>query len=131
VRATQLERGAIFEGLAKKQTYGTTGQRIYLDLDIAGIGMGQSGRARGALSGHLTIAAPSAIARAELLRLDDAKKEFVVAAHWDNQPKLIETSFTDDPAAAGPVMYYLRVQLAEPVRGRVVRAWSSPVWIDR
>jgi len=27
-------------------------------------------------------------------------------------------------------MYYLRVELQERIRGRVARAWSSPVWLQ-
>ncbi|MEP7310343.1 MAG: DUF3604 domain-containing protein [Acidobacteriota bacterium] len=129
VRASRLERGAVFDALAAKQTYGTTGQRVYLDVTIGGIAMGQHGRARGPLAGTLTIAAPSAIARVELLRRDLPAGEFVVAAHWDNQGKLLQTNFTDAPASEH-VMYYVRVQLADEVRGRVVRAWSSPIWVD-
>jgi Protein of unknown function (DUF3604) len=129
VRASRLERGAVFDALAAKQTYGTTGQRIYLDLTIAGVGMGQRGRASGPLVGNLTIAAPSAIVRAELLRRDWPSGPYSVAAHWDNQPKLLQTTLKDAPSGER-VMYYLRVQLAEPVRGRTVRAWSSPIWLD-
>jgi hypothetical protein len=38
--------------------------------------------------------------------------------------------FADAPATR-QVIYYLRVQLRVPVRGRVVRGWTSPVWLDR
>jgi hypothetical protein len=130
VRAGRLEREIVFDALAGKQTYGTTGQRVYLELTIAGVAMGQRGRARGPVTGKLTIAAPSAIAHAELMRRDLPSGEYVVAAHWDSRPKLLQTTFEDTPSSTR-VMYYLRVQLEEPVRGRVVRAWSSPIWLDR
>jgi hypothetical protein len=104
VRAARLTRDDIFDGLAGKNTYGTTGQRIY-------------------------IAAPSEIAHAEVLRRDFPNGEYVVAARWDNRDRLLETTFTDLPQSER-VMYYLRVELRERVRDRVVRGWSSPVWLN-
>jgi hypothetical protein len=101
-----------------------------MDLEIAGVNIGQSGRVRGPIEGNLTIAAPSEIARAELLRREMPSGDYVVAHHWDDAGRLLQARFADAPAS-GRVMYYLRVQLREPVRGRVVRGWTSPVWLDR
>jgi hypothetical protein len=129
VRASGLTREAIFDALAGKHTYATTGQRIYLDLTIAGVAMGGTGRARGPISGNVTIAAPSDIATVEILRLSDSTKAYNVAAHWDNAGRLLQTTFTDWPKGAR-AMYYLRLQLKEQVRGRDVRGWSSPVWLN-
>jgi hypothetical protein len=105
VRAPRLTRDAVFDALAKKHTYETTGQRIYMDLEIAGVKMGQSGRTAGLMNGRLTIAAPSDIARAELVRYDPQAGEYVVAQHWDNAGRLLETSFRDETHARR-VMYY-------------------------
>src|SRR5206468_3121267 len=46
VRASRLTREAVFDALAGKHTYGTTGQRIYMDVVIAGVAMGGVGKAR-------------------------------------------------------------------------------------
>jgi len=129
VRAPALTREAIFDALAGKHTYATTGQRIYMDLTIAGVAMGGTGRARGPISGNVTIAAPSDIATVEIVRLSDTTKAYAVAAHWENSGRLLQTTFTDSPDGAR-VMYYLRLQMKEQVRGRDVRGWSSPVWLD-
>lgn len=129
VRAPRLTRDAVFDALSEKATYATTGQRIYLDFDVAGVRMGASGAAHGPVEGRVTVAAPSAIARAEVLRRDLPSDEYVVVSHWDNQDRLLQTTFTDTPRGAR-AMYYLRVELADKVRGRVVRAWSSPVWLS-
>jgi hypothetical protein len=129
VRAPQLTREAIFDALAGKHTYATTGQRIYMDLTIAGVPMGGKGKARGPVSGSVTIAAPSDIASVEIVRLSDATKAYVVAAHWENAGRLLQATFTDVPDGAR-VMYYLRMQLKDQVRDRDVRGWSSPIWLD-
>jgi hypothetical protein len=128
VRAPRLTRDAVFDALSAKATYATTGQRLYLDFDVAGVRMGESGAALGPIAGRVTIAAPSAIARAEVLRRDSPSGDYVVAAHWDGPGRLLQTTFTDTPRSTR-TMYYLRVELTEKVRGRVVRAWSSPVWL--
>src|SRR5262249_7591620 len=120
VRAGKLDRDGIFDALAGKHTYATTGQRLYLDVDVNGVGMGQRGASTRSVKGAVTIAAPSNIARAELLRLDANSTGYIVAAHWDNQRQLLQAAFTDSPPA-GRSMYYLRVQLEGPVRARVVR----------
>ena len=126
VRAPRLTRDAVFDALSAKATYATTGQRLY--LDFAGVRMGESGTALAPIAGRVTIAAPSAIARAEVLRRDSSPGDYVVAAHWDGPGRLLQMTFTDTPRSTR-TMYYLRVELTEKVRGRVVRAWSSPVWL--
>ena len=47
----------------------------------------------------------------------------------ENAGRLLQTTFTDSPDGAR-AMYYVRMQLTDPVRGRDVRGWSSPVWLD-
>ena len=128
IRAARLTRDSVFGALTRKETYGTTGQRIYMDLEIAGINMGQSGRVRGPVAGNITIAAPSEIAIAELLRREMPSGDYLVAHQWHDVGRLLQTRFTDAPAN-NRLMYYLRVQLRERVRGRVVRGWTSPVWL--
>jgi hypothetical protein len=69
------------------------------------------------------------IARTELARRDTTSTEYIVAGHWDDRRQLLQATFTDTPPV-GRSMYYLRVRLEDSVRQRVVRAWSSPIWID-
>jgi hypothetical protein len=118
VRAPALTREAVFDALLAKRTYGTTGQRVYLEFNASGD------------SGTVLVAAPSPIRYAEVMRLDRTTKQYSVAARWDAPGKLLQSKFRDS-AGAGAAMYYLRAELTEPVRGRAVRAWSSPIWIAR
>lgn len=128
VRASPLTREAVFDALAGKHTYATTGQRMYMDVSVAGIAMGQQGTARSPVEGQIVVAAPSAIAHAEMMRFDAASRQYIVAAHWDNAGRLLQTTFRDSPHG-DRVMYYLRVQLQDQVRGRLVRGWTSPIWL--
>jgi len=128
VRASRLTRESIFDALAAKHTYATTGQRMYIDLVVADTPMGGSGRARSPVRATVIVAAPSDIATAELIRLNVSSKSYTVAAHWDAPGRLLQTSVEDRPEDS-QVMYYLRVQLKDPLRGRVVRGWTSPIWI--
>jgi Protein of unknown function (DUF3604) len=117
VRAPALTREAIFDALLKKRTYATTGQRIYVEFKTTGE------------VGDVTVAAPSPIRYAEVIRLDRATRQYSVVVRWDSPGKLLQTRFRRDPAAVDAAMYYLRAELSEPVRGRPVRAWSSPIWL--
>jgi uncharacterized protein DUF3604 len=128
IRAPQLSRDAVFDALAGKHTYATTGQRMYMDATIAGVGMGQRGRARVPVDGTIVVAAPSPIASAEMMRYDFASRQYVVAERWEKADRVLEAKFKDSPQG-DRVMYYLRVQLEEPVRVRVVRGWTSPIWL--
>jgi hypothetical protein len=91
--------------------------------------MGHSGRARGPVEGTVTVAAPSPVVRAEVLRRDLPSGDYVVAAQWNGEGRVLQATFADEPKGQR-VMYYLRVELAERVRGRVARGWSSPVWLN-
>ena len=118
-----------FRCSGEQKMYRTTGQRIYMDLEIAGVQMGHAGRAQSPVEGKVTIAAPSELLIAEVLRRDFPTGEYVVAARWDNRDRLLETTFRDLPQSER-VMYYLRVELRERFGIRVVRGWSSPVWLN-
>lgn len=128
VRAARLTREAVFDGLASRHTYGTTGQRLYMEFSIGGADMGDSGSSNSPVKGQVTLAAPSAIAKAEVLRRQSPEGDFVVVAHWENVGRTLVESVVDTPRA-GEVMYFLRVELTDKVRGRPVRGWSSPVWL--
>jgi len=99
-----------------------------MDFEVGGAKMGQSVMTRTPVELKLTIAAPSEIEKAEVVRLDVRSGVYNIASHWNATGRVLEANFTDEPQGK-LVMYYLRVQLREPVRGRVVRGWSSPIWL--
>ena len=127
VRAPEASREAIFDALAERHTYATTGERIYLDFELAGVAMGGEGLPpAGPVSGRVVAAAPGPIAFAEVVTLPVQGGEWTTAVRWEAPGRLLEAGF-DLPAA--PAVAYVRLELEEPIRGRVARAWSSPVWL--
>ena len=129
VVAPQLTREAVFDSLQSRQCYATTGARVYLLFDAAGISMGNVGTGTGEISGRLILAAQSDIAYAEVVRLNLTSGEYQVIGRWNNRPKLLNVTF-HDIMGDSPVMYYARAELTQKIRNRVPRVWSSPVWIN-
>jgi hypothetical protein len=58
------------------------------------------------------------VAYENALRREMPSGDYVVAHHWADVGRLLQTRFADAHVSRH-VMYYLRVQLREPVRGRV------------
>lgn len=132
VRAPELTREAVFDALKSRFTYATTGERIYMDFQMAGVRMGE--RSMGKLNDvtvpvAVTVAAPAPIAFVEILCIDWGSGEYYPVKRWENPGKLVEEKF-EMPNNGFGAMYYLRCELADKVRGRPVRAWSSPIWVD-
>jgi hypothetical protein len=128
VFAPELTREAIFDALKARHAYGTTGARILLEFNVAGVEMGQEGAVSGDASGKVVVAAPSPIAYAEVLAYSRASESWAPLARWDEPGRLLETSFSLD-ATANRILY-LRTELKDRVNGRVARAWSSPIWLS-
>ncbi len=127
VFAPELSREAVFDALRNRASYGTTGQRVLLEFTAAGLSMGEEGEAEGGVEGGVVVAAPSDIRYAEVLAYRDGEAGWSVVDRWDEPGRLLETPFSLRVDA--PTTVYLRAELAEPANGRVVRAWSSPIWL--
>ena len=127
VRAPELTRDAVFNALRTRNTYGTTGQRILMEFEVAGVRMGKEGKASGAVEGSVVVAAPGEIRYAEVLSLRRGEDQWERAARWEQPGRLIDQTFK--VGIEGPTMLYLRTELVETIRGRVGRGWSSPVWL--
>ena len=51
---------------------------------------------------------------------------------YRREPQSAECSLDynwDDPQPVANALYYVRLRQKEPIAGRVVQAWSSPVWV--
>ncbi len=127
VRAPALTRDAVFDAIASRNTYGTTGQRILLEFALGGVTMGQEGEASGRVAGNAIVAAPSKIRFAEILAFEEGGETWETVIRWEAAVRLIQSGFELD--VTGPTTYYLRVELEDEIRGRVGRAWSSPIWL--
>jgi hypothetical protein len=135
VRATALTREAVFDALAARRTYATTGARIVLAFSVGGVAMG--GRlsrrdAAGPLAIEVSAVGTAVIDLVEVLRHVVGRPGFHVLAARHPLDDRVEWSFEDDPGDAGAI-YYARLRqrgLAMASR-RIAMAWSSPVWVDR
>lgn len=98
VLAPERSRDAIFDGMKAKRTYATTGDRIILDFDVNGTGMGQRAlySANRSISGRVIGTAP--IKSVQLLKNDEViwEEEYLLdEAVNDRQDILV--SFSSDP----------------------------------
>jgi hypothetical protein len=129
VYAPQLTREAVFDAIAAGHTYGTTGQRIVLDLRVDGHMMGET----------YTVTLPSAPSvEVRVIGTDDL--DYVQVVKYDGITYTVpysvtalesrEAAFTwTDADLRGDALYYVRLAQVRPVRDRLVMAWSSPVWV--
>jgi len=129
VIAPELTREAVFDAILARHTYATTGARILLDINVAGVAMGQSTRATGDVSGSVSVVAPGDIAYAEVIMNVRGTPEWRPIARWDDPGKMLTDTFLVS-VGDGAATIYLRCELKQLVNGRVARAWSSPVWIN-
>jgi len=124
---------AIWDAIRARRCYAACGERIWLDVQIGGLGMGAAGELPA--SGMVTItaqyAAESIIRKLEIIR----NNEVIFSDTPDDWNGHLD--FTDTaPGAASPirdfatgkatVFYYIRVTAEADAR-----AWSSPVWFEK
>jgi len=130
VYAENLTREAIFDAIAARHTYATTGQRILLDFKVDGHMMGESYTVTPPHSPtiEVRVVGTDLLDSVELVKYDGIT---YTVPYSVTQPGSREVSFTyvdSDFNQAG--LYYVRVQQVNEVRGRAVMAWSSPVWVS-
>ncbi|MGH9338816.1 MAG: DUF3604 domain-containing protein [Acidobacteriota bacterium] len=129
VWAPALDRESIFGSLLEKRTYGTTGQRIYLDFRVNGVLPGSRIRAGGAPSIFLEVHGTDDLEWVELVKLDQRAREYQVLQRWTPK-RLSFTANLADRSFSAPSFYYLRVKQSGLVEGRPAMAWSSPIWVS-
>ena len=151
IRAPALTRAAIFDALHARHTYGTTGARILLDFRVNDAPMGSEialeaplpktcagtspecgarAAATAALAPRFTVTAHGTdiIESVEILRYSAPDGGFRVIHGL--QPNALDVEWSGrDRGFRDDALYYLRLRQREQVRGRVVMAWSSPIWV--
>lgn len=151
VQARELTRDAIFEGLHARRTYATTGARVLLDFRVNDAPMGseialdgplpdtcagtspECGRIAAetaALAPRLGVTAHGTdiIELVEILRYSEPDGGFRVI--HELRPNALDIEWSGrDPAFREDAIYYVRLRQQAQIRGRVVMAWSSPIWV--
>ena len=152
MRAPALTREDIFDALHARRTYGTTGQRILLDFRVNDAPMGseialeaplpepcagtspecgERAAATAALAPRFDVTAhgTDVIEAVEILRYSEPDGGFRVI--HDLRPNALDFTWSGrDRGFRDDAIYYLRLRQRSQVRGRIVMAWSSPVWVN-
>ncbi|MCY3775652.1 MAG: DUF3604 domain-containing protein [Candidatus Aminicenantes bacterium] len=129
VWAERLDRETIFQALAKRQTYATTGQRIYLDFRINGGMPGTMVTTGGPPRIELEVHGTDDIAWVELAAFVRRREAYSLVKRWTPRGSRLRESLTDE-GYSDRAFYYVRVRQRGLVEHRAVMAWSSPIWIE-
>ncbi|MFC1707556.1 DUF3604 domain-containing protein [Planctomycetota bacterium] len=122
VYARELTREGLFEAFHARRTFGTTGPRIVVALEVAGAFMGSVAMPpRGSkVKLHAEATGTANLASVEVIR--DGEVAHAVAGTGEHSAAF---DWEDDPVAPEQtVYYYLRVTQEDQEM-----AWSSPVWV--
>ncbi len=113
-----LDRNGIWESIASRNTYGSTGARMLITLEVDGYRMGSLVATDDPPSIRAWAAGTAPIERLEIIRDDRLLHQF-------GGKGLIESlKISDDSIQPGRHYYYLRATQQD---GEI--AWSSPVWV--
>jgi hypothetical protein len=120
VYAEDLTRQAILDAIRARRTFGTTAARIFLDVRVNGLIMGETGSESGGkpVQVKIRVRCPQDIDRIEVCR----NNRFVYASQPEKREA--DLTFLDNEPLAGYSYYYVRVMQKD---GEM--AWSSPVWL--
>lgn len=133
VFAPELSRDAVFDAVRARRCYAASLERIYLDVSVAGAGMGETipwpdgGRPRKV---RATAAAESDIVSIEVVRSGRTVHTERVGS-WRGEVRYVDDSPLGEAALESPHLgrfayYYVRVTCASGAQG-----WSSPVWLKK
>jgi len=127
----QLSRRAVFDAIAGRNCYAAAGERIYLDVNVAGAPMGR--RIAWPDSSRPRTVRVTAAARGEITSIDIVRNGQTVhsqpvgdwqgTCQWHDRSDLAETMI-ESKHLGRFAYYYVRVNCSCGAR-----AWSSPVWL--
>ena len=130
VLAPELTREAIFDAIAARRTYATTGARLLMDFKLEDVQMGgEVDVSTRKVRGRAEVFSPTRMRYAEVVGVDE-KGEWTTVMRWDELDLELQQTFDfRRPEEWGA--YYLRVELEDQLDGRPVRGWTSPIWVRR
>ncbi len=121
VLAGELTRESLFDSMAHRRTYATTGEKMLLNVTVNGHGMGQEFDQPGSESRSVNVrfAGTGDIDAVHILRCN---REIHCVQPEGSVTELV---FIDDEPLYAPAWYYVRVAQRDGAM-----AWSSPIWVD-
>jgi hypothetical protein len=127
VRAPENTRDAVFQALYDRRTYGTTGSKIILDFSLNGEPMGAVVDVDGVPELRVEAIGTDTIGAVELLRYRPEDEGFEIIQSWTPNAMEFDQTYRDDEYTPGSI-YYTRLRQTNEIGGRIVMAWSSPIW---
>ncbi len=119
VQAEGLTRESVFQGIYRRRTYATTGERIALRFEVEGAPLGSEVRASGPVTLLASVAGTSPIRTVRIVK--DGK----IIYSLDPQSDGVAFEFVDPDGAPDGSYYYLDL-----VQVDGEKAISSPVWVN-
>jgi hypothetical protein len=120
--AGALTREEIFRAMRARRTYATSGQRILLDVRLAGFPMGSEVTLNSPPCLHVEAHGTAPVARVDIIRGDRR------VMLWERGPDGRQTDpaidWRDPAPVPGETWYYVRVTQED-----FSLAWSSPIWV--
>ncbi len=145
VYANELDRDTLFQAMKNRHTYGTTGERIWVDFRVNNALMGSTIEIHPESKPKISfdVMGTDSIDYAEVLKWDfkrgvfeggHPKFEIIKKYTTDkSDPKNLKIEFTDE-GFSDSCMYYLRVKqtniIIDFIDAKQVWAWTSPVWVS-
>jgi len=132
VRADKLSRRDVFEAIHRRDCYAVKGERIYMDVTIAGAQPGEKIRWDDTARPRevtVTAAAPTALSSVDLVRNGETI-DSVTVDNWQGECRFVDETPLKDALLVSHddrqfAYYYVRINGATGAQ-----AWSSPVWLD-
>lgn len=119
--AERLTREAVFEAMAARRCYATTGPRIFLDFKINGFHMGEEIVTTDPEESRAVTVRVAGTATIE--HIDIIKNNDDLYRH-EGGGQTVEFEYVDQTPASESDFYYIRVTQADEEM-----AWSSPIWV--
>jgi len=141
VQAAHNRRETLWDALKARHCYGTTGERIIMELTINGQPMGSEFKAQmgDALDIRFEVNGSDELSFVELVRyrFDQQMWETVHIDRTMVRDPFAESGIVDpmdyvghlEQAFEGDVLYYLRVGQKKQLDNWPVLGWSSPIWV--
>ena len=119
----EVTRKGIVDAMKNRRTFATTGDKMFIDLNIDGNMMGSTVSGKGALRLDIHAIGQYPLQKVEILR----NSEVIHTFELENDLLEFKTQFLDNdyPSKSEVLYYYVR---ATQVNQAI--AWSSPIWIE-
>ena len=119
VLADDLTRQGVFQGIYHRRTYATTGERIAMRFEVAGVPMGSEVRVEGPVSLEAEVVGTNGIQTVRIV------KNGTILYALDPRSDAARFEFVDPDGAPDGAYYYLDL-----VQNDGEKAISSPVWVN-